>query len=134
MVDVRQLLWCSSASLQPKQIPDACRRRNQQSKFCSVRSRAKTHHSLIGGSDVNFLSPADIERPEIRLTLFSVNRDDRAAISAPDRRKSTTTPRRRVVAADSRSQIIVKIAREISRLSIRREIHHPEIRFGIRLT
>ena len=88
---------------------------------------------MPGGGDIGFFAGADIERTEIRLTFFAVNRDDGAPIRAPHGRKSASTAWRCVVAANSRAQIKIKIAGQTSRLSVRREIHDPQIRFRVRL-
>ena len=128
---MRQLLLPNSGPLQPEQVADAGRSRDQSDKLRSVRRRTKTYGGLIAGGPVGLGAVCGVECAKVRLALLRVNRNDRLAVGRPDRRSSAATARRGVIAADARAQIKIKITREVSRLSIRGEIHHPKIRFGV---
>src|SRR5437763_11920446 len=130
---MRQLLWLSARAVEPVDVADARRGGSDQSELRPIGRGAKTHHSLIAAADICFLAGSHIEGAEICFALFAEQRHDAFAVGRPNRRKAAATARSRIVAANAGTEIEIKIARQVSRLSVWCNIHYPKIGFGVRL-
>src|SRR5207249_2798688 len=81
---------------------------------------------------ISFFSAGGVECTEIGSSFPAIERDDALSIRRPNRRETATTARCAVIAADSAAQVPIEIRGEIFRLRIRREVHYPQVRLGVR--
>src|SRR6185369_13909810 len=118
-VDVRELSRLRAGLVEPEEIANACRRRDQENKPRRIRHGAIVQHRLIASGHVRHFPRDSIKRAEVRLAFFDVKHVDTASICGPDWWITTTGAWRHVVTTHAAADIKIKIGGEVARLGAR---------------
>src|SRR5260370_25420064 len=114
-----ELLWLPAHAFEPENIADARRGGNNQSEPGSVRRRAVTNHGLFAAGHVCFFAGGRVKGTEVCSAFFAVQRNNALAVAGPHRWSAATATRRGIIATDPRTEIVIEIEGESSRLCIR---------------